>query len=246
MGVAPVKKQVVVAVVASALLSLFVATPSFAAPKKPPVKQGNTKQSNAKQSVAKSSQLVPSCRPTTAVGHAPLKLPIPEVNKPHVNKIFTLKTNCGDIVIEADGVKAPLTVIAMSYLAQKGYFNQSLCHRLVTSGIFVLQCGDPTASGQGGPKFYIPNENFPAPGANSYPAGTVAMAKGQDLPDGTPTIGSQFFIVYQDNSQLAANYTIFGRVTQGLDIVKAIAAAGNAPDGVGPAQPIAIEKFDVK
>jgi len=241
MGVALVKKQLFIAVIASALLTSALTSPSFAAPKKAPVKQNN-----AKQSVAKNASLVAGCKPTTAVGHAPLKLPIPDVNKPHANKTFTLKTNCGDIVIEADGVKAPLTVIALSYLAQKGYYNQSLCHRLVTSGIFVLQCGDPTASGQGGPKFYIPNENFPAPGANSYPAGTVAMAKGQDLPDGTPTNGSQFFIVYQDNSALAANYTIFGRVTQGLDIVKSIAAAGNSADGVGPAQPVAIEKFEVK
>ena len=241
MGVILVKKQVVAAVVISAIFSLSLTQTTFAAPKKAPIKQNN-----AKQSVAKNSSLVAGCKPTNAMGHAPLKLPIPDVNKPHVAKTFTLKTNCGDIVIDADGVNAPLTVIALSYLAQKGYFNQSLCHRLVTSGIFVLHCGDPTASGQGGPKFYIPNENFPTPSANSYPAGTVAMAKGRDLPDGTPTNGSQFFIVYQDNSALAANYTIFGHVTQGLDIVKAIAAAGNGPDGVGPAQPVAIEKFEVK
>jgi len=241
MGVVLVKKQLVIAVIASALLTSALTSPSFAAPKKAPIKQNN-----AKQSVAKNASLVAGCKPTTAVGHSPLKLPIPDVNKPHINKTFTLKTNCGDIVIDADGVKAPLTVLALSYLAQKGYFNQSLCHRLVTSGIFVLQCGDPTASGSGGPKFYIPNENFPAAGPNAYPAGTVAMAKGPDLPDGTPTNGSQFFIVYQDNSALAANYTIFGHVTQGLDIVKAIAAAGNGADGVTPAQPVAIEKFEVK
>jgi peptidyl-prolyl cis-trans isomerase B (cyclophilin B) len=241
MGVIFVKKQVVVVAALSAIFSLTVVAPTFAGPKKPPAKQNLTKQS-----AVKSSPLVAGCRATTAVGHAPLKLPIPAVNKPHVNKVFTLKTNCGDIVIDADGVKAPLTVIALSYLAQNGYYDQSLCHRLVTSGIFVLQCGDPTASGQGGPKFYIPNENFPVQSANSYPAGTVAMAKGQDLPDGTPTNGSQFFIVYQDNSGLAANYTIFGHVTKGLDIVKAIAAAGNSADGVSPAQPVAIEKFEVK
>ncbi len=246
MGVVTVKKQVVVVAALSAILSLTLAAPTFAAEKKPSNKQAPAKQSASKQSLAKSIPLVAGCKPTTAVGHAPLKLPIPAVNKPHVNKVFTLKTNCGDIVIEADGVKAPLTVIALSYLAKNGYFDQSLCHRLVTSGIFVLQCGDPTASGQGGPKFYIPNENFPAQSANSYPAGTVAMAKGADLPDGTPTNGSQFFIVYQDNSQLAANYTIFGRVTKGLEIVKAIAAAGNSADGVSPAQPVAIEKFEVK
>lgn len=240
MGVT-VRKRAVLAAAVVAIISLSTSVPAFAAPKK-----GPNKQSSTKQSVAKVAQLVSGCKETTAVGHPPLKLPIPAVNKPHVNKIFTLKTNCGDIVIEADGVNAPLTVIALSYLAQKGYYDQSLCHRLVTSGIFVLQCGDPTASGQGGPKFYIPNENFPTPSANAYPAGTVAMAKGRDLPDGTPTNGSQFFIVYQDNSQLAANYTIFGRVTKGLDIVKAIAAAGNASDGVGPAQPVAIEKFEVK
>ena len=221
-----VKKRSVLVLTAVALISIGLTTPSYA---------------GAKKATAKASTTSSICKSTNAVGHSPKKLPIPAVNVPHVNRTFTFTTNCGDIVVDADGVNAPLTVIALTYLAKSGYYDQSLCHRLVTSGIYILQCGDPTASGQGGPRFYIPDENLPPPSANAYPAGTVAMANA-----GAGTNGSQFFITYQDNSQLSSAYTIWGHVTKGLDIIKAVAAAGNASDGVGPAQVIAIEKVKVK
>jgi len=221
-----VKKRLVLVLTVAAVISAGVTTPSFA---------------GGKKAIAKATSNISICKSTSAVGHSPKKLPIPAVNVPHVNRTFTFTTNCGDIVIDADGVNAPLTVIALSYLAKNGYYDQSLCHRLVTSGIYILQCGDPTASGQGGPRFYIPDENLPPASSNAYPAGTVAMANA-----GAGTNGSQFFITYQDNSQLSSNYTVWGHVTKGLDIVKAVAAAGNASDGVGPAQVIAIEKVKVK
>jgi peptidyl-prolyl cis-trans isomerase B (cyclophilin B) len=129
----------------------------------------------------------------------------------------------------------------MAYLANNGFFDQSLCHRLTTKGIYVVQCGDPTASGRGGPKWQVPDENLPTGGPGSYPAGTVAMAN-----SGPNTGGSQFFFVYADNSGLGPNYTIWGHVTKGLEILKAIAAAGsnnsNGDGDGGPNQTFAIEK----
>lgn len=155
---------------------------------------------------------------------------------------LTLDTNCGEVVIDTTPRRAPQTVNAMLWLAQEGYFDNTLCHRLTTDGIFVLQCGDPTASGSGGPGFQLPDENLPIPPAAdteadgsasptdsasptaapvvTYPAGTVAMANA-----GPGTSGSQFFLVYQD-SPLPAAYTIWGRVTEGLDVVETVAEAG--------------------
>ena len=180
-----------------------------------------------------------TCKATNAVGHAAMKLDIPKIKKPFKNKTFTFKTNCGDIVIAADGVAAPLTVISMGYLANSGYFNNSLCHRLTTAGIFVVQCGDPTASGSGGPQWQVPDENLPKTGApnNLYPAGTVAMAN-----SGPNTNGSQFFLVYKDNSMLSANYTVWGKIIKGMDILTYVANKGvENPSGDGvPKQPLEI------
>lgn len=154
---------------------------------------------------------------------------------------LTLQTNCGDIVIAADPKAAPQTVASMAFLAKDGYFNNTLCHRLTTDGIFVLQCGDPTASGSGGPGYSVPDENLPAQADNNYPAGTVAMANA-----GPGTGGSQFFIVYKDTT-LPPNYTVWGKVTSGLDIVEQVAAAGTTDGGTdgGPAQAVMINAVTV-
>jgi len=178
------------------------------------------------------------CTPTKAVGHDPKKIATPKKVLTTFPKKFTLITNCGNIVITTVGAKAPFTMTSIAALANGGYYDDSLCHRLTTQGLFVLQCGDPTATGRGGPQFTFPDENLPANTANNYPAGTVAMAN-----SGPNTNGSQFFLVYA-NTTLAPSYTIWGTITSGLDIVKAIAkagAAGGAPDGK-PAKTIAIQK----
>ena len=186
-----------------------------------------------------------SCKNSYAVGHAPKQLAIPTIKKPFKDKTFTLKTNCGDVVFSAFGTKAPLTVISMSYMANNGYFDETLCHRLTTKGIYVLQCGDPTASGSGGPTWQVPDENLPTPSVNTYPAGTIAMAN-----SGPNTNGSQFFIVYSDNSMLRPNYTVWGQITKGLDIIRAVAAKGsNNSNGDGdgvPNQTFALEKVTAK
>jgi peptidyl-prolyl cis-trans isomerase B (cyclophilin B) len=229
-GSAQVKRTFAVAIVAALFVSLFAASPASAEKKPKVVKKAN--QVNKVQSI---------CKPTQAVGHKPMKLPVPEIKKPFVNRTFTLKTNCGEIQIEADGISAPLTVVSMSYLANKGFFDNSPCHRLTTQGIFVLQCGDPSGTGFGGPAYTAPDENLPKGSGNIYPAGSVAMAN-----SGPGTSGSQFFIVYEDNSKLGPNYTLWGKIVKGLEIVKAIAALGsnnsNGPGDGRPNQAIAIEK----
>ena len=160
------------------------------------------------------------CVATNAVGHAPKVVEPIEKPLAKLPKTFILVTNCGTIVITTVGKKAPWTLTEMSTLAKAGYFDGSLCHRLTTAGIFVLQCGDPTATGTGGPGFTYPDENLPANAVNNYPAGTVAMAN-----SGPGTNGSQFFLVFADTT-LGPDYTIWGKITKGLDIVQAIAKAG--------------------
>ena len=181
------------------------------------------------------------CTPTKAVGQAPKTLVKATKTLSRLSKTFTLTTNCGTIVITTVGKKAPETLTQLSMLAKAAYFDGTLCHRLTTAGIFVLQCGDPTATGRGGPGFSYPDENLPANAPNNYPAGTVAMAN-----SGPGTNGSQFFLVFADTS-LGPNYTIWGKITKGLDIVKAIAKAGvkgGGPDGP-PNTAIALTKVRV-
>lgn len=186
---------------------------------------------------AKAASVV--CKATKATAHTPMVVKAPTKMLPGRIGKFTLVTNCGNIVIRTDGLKAPVTITALTALAKAGYFNGTLCHRLTTSGLFVLQCGDPTATGTSGPGFSYKDENLPKYVANNYPAGTVAMAN-----SGPATNGSQFFLVY-GNTTLGPNYTIWGKITSGLNIVKAIAAAGVKGGGTdgSPAKTIAIEKW---
>jgi peptidyl-prolyl cis-trans isomerase B (cyclophilin B) len=143
--------------------------------------------------------------------------------------VATVTTNQGAIVIKLDAEKAPCTVNSFVYLAAQKYFNTTPCHRLTTAGIFVLQCGDPTGSGGGGPGYTFADENL---NGAVYPAGTVAMANA-----GPGTNGSQFFLVYADTT-LAPNYTPFGTVTSGLAVVQKIAAAGSDnSNGQGDGKP---------
>lgn len=142
----------------------------------------------------------------------------------------TLTTNCGDIVIALDGGKAPQAVAAFLELAKTDYWVNSPCHRLTSSdSLKVLQCGDPTGTGQGNPGFGFGVENAPANGV--YKRGVVAMARTNDPEKGN---GGQFFIVWGDSQLPAPGYTIFGTVTSGLDIVDKIAALGVADGSASP------------
>ncbi|GAA4101525.1 peptidylprolyl isomerase [Actinomadura miaoliensis] len=137
----------------------------------------------------------------------------------------TLDTSQGKVEMELDGAKAPCTVNSFAFLAQKNYFDKSDCHRLTSGGLNVLQCGDPKGDGTGGPGYQFANEN--TEGAK-YVKGTLAMAN-----SGPDTNGSQFFIVYADSNDLPADYTVFGKITSGMDVLEKIAKGGSEPQGDG-------------
>ncbi|CAJ1583573.1 peptidylprolyl isomerase [[Mycobacterium] wendilense] len=159
----------------------------------------------------------------------------------------SMETNQGNVGLMLDNAKSPCTVNSFVSLAQQGYFDDTVCHRLTTTpGLSVLQCGDPTGSGSGGPGYQFPNEyptnQYPAgsPAAQSpvvYPRGTLAMANA-----GPGTNGSQFFLVYAD-SQLPPQYTVFGTIDEtGLGTLDRVANAGvegGAADGA-PANEVRI------
>jgi len=158
--------------------------------------------------------------------------------------IATVATTCGDIVLGLDGKLAPQTVASFLFLSEEGYYDDSPCHRLTTQNIFVLQCGDPTGTGSGSPGYGYGIENAPKDG--TYPTGTLAMARTQD-PNSN---GSQFFIVFKETMLPVegGGYSIFGKVTEGLDLLTSIAAAGvegGAADGA-PAQPVSILDISVE
>ncbi len=148
----------------------------------------------------------------------------------------TLSLTGGDVTIAMDRAKTPCTVGSFVHLAKAGYFDNTKCHRLTTTeGLKVLQCGDPSGTGSGGPGYTFADETDPS---MTYPAGTVAMANA-----GANTNGSQFFLVYAD-SQLPPNYTVFGQITGGLDVLTKIASAGvsGGGDDGAPASPVTISK----
>ena len=166
---------------------------------------------------------VPGCAAVTAKSHTPIKVTEPMAVNKNLPKTMTIVTNCGSIVISLLTKQAPMTVTKITALAKAKYFNASLCHRLTTDGLYVLQCGDPTAAGSGSPigwKGYK-DENLPANKAANYPAGTVAMAN-----SGPGTNGSQFFLVYKD-TQLPPNYTIWGKITSGIDFLVKLSEVGS-------------------
>ena len=195
---------------------------------------------------------VAGCAKPTAKAHAPATLKQPTSPDKKLAKTMTITTNCGVITIALDPA-APQTVTNMSALARAKYFDGSFCHRLTTEGLYVLQCGDPSAQGNGSPGSWkgYKDENLPANKILTYPAGTVAMAN-----SGPNTNGSQFFLVYKDTT-LPASYTIWGKIKTGLPLLlriekvgayKVDQTSGNAyyaGDGF-PVQPIEIKSVSVR
>lgn len=171
----------------------------------------------------------------------------PPAMKIDPNKTYTatLDTSCGTIVIQLLADRAPQTVNSFVFLADRGYFDGTHFHRIDTS-IDIIQGGDPTGTGQGSPGYTIPDE---LTGDESYVPGVVAMANA-----GPNTGGSQFFIVYGPkghNLDSAPNYTIFGRVLKGLDVVKRIAKIPVADPSAGlagqqPSETVYIDTVTIK
>jgi peptidyl-prolyl cis-trans isomerase B (cyclophilin B) len=152
-------------------------------------------------------------------------------------KTMTINLGQGTVTAKLDPSKAPCTVNSFTYLAGKKFFDNTTCHRVTDS---ILQCGDPSGSGSGGPAYRFPNENVPSPTVPSadpsasapasapaattalYPAGTLAMAHSSQADSNS----SQFFLVFKD-VEYPADYTIFGTITGGLDVLRKIGEAGN-------------------
>ena len=153
---------------------------------------------------------------------------------------LTMATNVGDIGLTLDRAAAPCAAASFEALSKQGYFDNTPCHRETSSdSLKVLQCGDPSGQGSGGPGYTFPTQ---VTGSETYPRGTVAMANSSQGTD-----GSQFFLVYAD-SQLPPNYTVVGTVDEpGLAVLDTIAARGiegGAQDGA-PAQPVTIESMTI-
>jgi peptidyl-prolyl cis-trans isomerase B (cyclophilin B) len=243
-------------VVAAGVVAAFT-LPSSGTPK--------TAAAGATTSASASTSPSAAASPTASAASNPLSyeasgtsakagIGVPTFNATAADKTYTvtLVTNRGNIVFTADGKAAPYTVYSFVYLAQKGYFDNTKCHRLVwASGLFMLQCGDPSGTGTGGPGYTIPDENLASLGTASssgtvtYKAGTIAMANTGQAHTG----GSQFFLVGED-STLAPTYTPFGQITQGLNVLQTIGAAGaGAQDSNGntpPKDATTIEKVTIQ
>jgi len=150
-------------------------------------------------------------------------------------KTWTLRfeTSCGAFVVTLDTAAAPATSASLVSLAEQGFFDDTVFHRIVPG--FIIQGGDPTQSGTGGPGYST--VDAPAPTA-TYGKGAVAMAKTQAEPAGTS--GSQFFVVTGDDVALPPDYAIVGEVTEGMDVVELIGTLGD-PATEQPLQPIVVE-----
>lgn len=162
--------------------------------------------------------------------------PEPTMKKPKTSidksKKYTalMKTTAGDMEIELNADKTPITVNNFVTLSKKDFYKNVIFHRTIKG--FMIQGGDPTGTGSGGPGYKFDDEKFDG----EYTRGTLAMANA-----GPNTNGSQFFIMHKDNP-LPKNYVIFGKVTKGLDVVDKIAEAPTQPGGEGstPVNPVKI------
>jgi peptidyl-prolyl cis-trans isomerase B (cyclophilin B) len=152
-----------------------------------------------------------------------------------------LKTSCGSFTIRLDQKTSPNAAASFASLARNGFFDDTIFHRIVPG--FVIQGGDPTASGTGGPGYSTRDR---VPGNAAYDPGVVAMAKAGNEPAGTA--GSQFFVVTGAGAGLTPDYALLGRVTKGMKVVQAIGELGDpASGGAGsPLQSVVIEKATVR
>jgi peptidyl-prolyl cis-trans isomerase B (cyclophilin B) len=169
--------------------------------------------------------------------------PDPEATPTQGTVDLLMSTNQGDLTLTLDRAKAPCAAASFTYLTGQGFYDDTPCHRLVNQENFgVLQCGDPTGEGSGGPTYKYAEEVTPE---TTYPRGTIAMAK-TSAPN---TTGSQFFLCFVD-TQLPPEYTVVGTIDEaGLQVLETVAAGGIkdvGPTGDGaPAVPVQIESMTV-
>ncbi|RKT86557.1 peptidyl-prolyl cis-trans isomerase B (cyclophilin B) [Saccharopolyspora antimicrobica] len=156
----------------------------------------------------------------------------------------TINTNQGAIPLTLDRSLAPCTVNSFVSLAEQGFYNETSCHRIGTTGLQMLQCGDPSGSGSGGPGYSFDDETFPE---LQYGRGYLAMAN-----SGPNTNGSQFFMVFGE-APLSPDYTVFGTITEeGLKVIDDIARAGDdgayepSPGGGKPNKQVNFQNIEIK
>ena len=213
------------------------------AAKKPAAKVSATASPTASATASASPAAVTEpaqhCSYTSSSAGSVVKSSLPTAS-PDYKAAYTasINTNLGPIKIDLANSKATCTVNSFAHLASDDFWNNTQCHRLsTTGGLYMLQCGDPTAKasqtlscssstlGTGGPGYEFASENLPTAGSSgsvTYKAGTVAMAN-----SGGATNGSQFFLVFK-NTTLGPDYTPFGTITSGLDILQNVAKAGTS------------------
>lgn len=151
----------------------------------------------------------------------------------------TVRTSCGDFTIRLDQRTSPETTASFVALAESGFYDDTWFHRIVPG--FVLQGGDPTGTGTGGPGYQTVDE---PPADASYVRGVVAMAKAGDEAAGTA--GSQFFVVTGEDAGLPPHYALLGEVSSGMDVVERIGRHGDATDPEGSAtRTIVIEDMEI-
>lgn len=219
------------------------ASATHSAKPKPPKQTGTvTVQKPPPKTVACGASVPAAAKtPKPQFDHAPT---VGQVLAKDTDYTAVMQTSCGDITISLDRQAAPQTVASFVFLAQHHYFDGTFFHRVVDS-IDVVQGGDPTGTGSGGPGYSIPDE---ATGSEQYTPGTVAMAKSSAPNSG----GSQFFLITgPEGSNLNANpvYTIFGSITQGLDVAKRINALmpthNGSYDGM-PTEAVYIDRLTIE
>jgi peptidyl-prolyl cis-trans isomerase B (cyclophilin B) len=211
------------------------------AAKKPAAKVSASPSASATASASPAAVTEPAthCSYTSASAGTVVKAGLPTAS-PDYKAAYTasINTNMGPIKIDLANSKATCTVNSFVHLASSDFWNNTQCHRLsTTDGLYMLQCGDPTAKaseklscssttlGTGGPGYEFASENLPTAGSSgsvTYKAGTIAMAN-----SGGATNGSQFFLVFKDTT-LGPDYTPFGTITSGLDILQNVAKAGTS------------------
>lgn len=236
-------------------VGVAAAVGAFSSPKAPSAAAGSHSPS-ATPSASVTPSATPSPGTTAALvngkcvytpsGTAARKVSLPRARPDRkATYVATIATNRGNIVIDLLNSKAPCTVNSFVSLADQKFFNNTPCPRLTTatSGLYILQCGDPTGTGLGGPGYAFYTENL---AGATYPAGTVAMARSLSSQDSN---GSQFFLVYK-KTPLPPSYTPFGTIASGLNILQNVAKRGfgpplNSAGGGAPKEKVEIDSVTI-
>ena len=201
---------------------------------------GGTDTSTTSTNASSSAACTPAKPKNKGTQHIPKPKALLPANKPAT---LVMQTNCGEIDIALDVKRARKTSSSVAYLVRKGFYDGLSFHRIAklpTGGDFVIQGGDPTGTGNGGPGYSVREK---PPTGLQYTRGVVAMAKTEIEPAGTS--GSQFFIVTAEDAGLPADYALLGKVTKGDDVVSKIAATPT-DSTEHPTQPVVITKATIR